>query len=402
MKRRPVGVPNPNRLALRLSIGVAACFIAASPEASAQGVRQPSVQDLQRQIEQRDAIINDLMRRVDALERQSTRQPGAPPPAAVQAAPAPGAAGQQAAQREAAGQRPPVTPVSPGRAGPAGTAVEEETIARALERSLVEQGGQLLPPFVYEVVPQVVYTHQAQNNFTITGSGAFGPIRNRRDILESDLILRAGLPFDTQVDFTLPFTNEWRDVTFGPQTQSRTDTGIGDISFGLSKQVLYEKSWIPDAIAAVRYQAATGSAHFNLGGQISGVGTGADSILGALTLIKRQDPLVFFGGPSYIHSFTAHDGSIDFSPGDVIGFRAGTILAASPDTSLRFAYDTGFVGKSSTNGIRNAGSDQVIGFFEIAASSILTERILLDFAFDIGVTRDAPDFRMILQLPIRF
>ena len=399
MKRRSVGVPNSNRLALRLSVGVAACLLAASPEAAAQGVRQPSVEDLQRQIEQRDAIINDLMRRVDALERQSTQQPGAPPPAAVQAAPAPGAAGQQPVQREAAGQRPPVTPVSPGKAG---TAAEEETIARALERSLVEQGGQLLPPFVYEVVPQVVYTHQAQNNFTITGSGAFGPIRNRRDILESDLILRAGLPFDAQVDFTLPFTNEWRDVTFGTQTQSRTDTGIGDISFGLSKQILYEKGWIPDAIAAVRYQAATGSAHFNLGGQISGVGTGADSILGALTLIKRQDPLVFFGGPSYIHSFTATDGSIKFSPGDAIDLRAGTILAASPDTSLRFAFDTSFVEKNSTNGVRNAGSDQVISFFEIAASSILTERILLDFAFDIGVTRDAPDFRMILQLPIRF
>jgi hypothetical protein len=386
-----------------LSIGVAACFLAACPEAVAQGARKPSVEDLQRQIEQRDAIINDLMRRVDALEHQNAQQqqPSPPPAAAVQPAPAPGAAGppQRQAQREAAGQRPQVTPVSPGKGG---VAAEEETLARALERSLVEQGGQLLPPFVYELVPQVIYSHQAQNGFTITNTGAFGPTRARRDILESDLIFRAGLPFDTQIDFTLPFTTEWRDATFFGRTQSRTDTGIGDVSVGLSKQVLYERGWVPDAIVNVRYQAATGSAHFNPGGQISGVGNGADSVLAGLTLIKRQDPLVFFGGPAYIHNFTATDGSIKFSPGDAIDFRAGTILAASPDTSLRFAFDTSFVEKNSTNGQANAGSDQVVGFFEIAASSILTERILLDFAFDIGVTRDAPDFRAILQLPIRF
>jgi hypothetical protein len=361
-------------------------------EAIAQGVGQPTTDELQRQLQQRDALINDLMRRVETLERQAA---GQPPPAAP--------AGRQAQPpaETAPGRRPVAPAARPAPSRPPGTASEEETLARALERTLVQQGGQLLPAFTYEVVPQMIYTHASQRTFGAAGV-LLGPLSSRRDILEGDVILRAGLPFDTQIDFTLPFVSDWRETTFAGSTTSRNDTGIGDISIGLSKQVLYERGWIPDAIASVRYFAATGSAGFSPAGQVSGTGTGADALQGALTLIKRQDPLVFFGGPLYTHTFSARSGDVRFSNGDAIGVRAGTILAASPDTSLRFVFDTSFVGKSSINDTRIAGSDQVISFVQIGASSILAERVLLDFGFDIGVTRDSPDFRAILSMPIRF
>jgi hypothetical protein len=49
-----------------------------------------------------------------------------------------------------------------------------------------------------------------------------------------------------------------------------------------------------------------------------------------------------------------------------------------------------------------AGSDTVASIFEIGASAVLSRSTLLDVAVDIGMTRDAPDFTLLLSLPIHF
>jgi hypothetical protein len=107
---------------------------------------------------------------------------------------------------------------------------------------------------------------------------------------------------------------------------------------------------------------------------------------------------VFVGGMSY--STTFEQGGVD--PGDVMGFSIGTVLAASPETSLRFFLSQSFVDELEVDGGEIGGSDLVVGTFEVGASSILTARVLLDVTAGIGLTDDSPDYFVGVSLPVQF
>jgi hypothetical protein len=89
-------------------------------------------------------------------------------------------------------------------------------------------------------------------------------------------------------------------------------------------------------------------------------------------------------------------------PGDAVGLKVGSILAASPDTSLRAAFDFTRSGRARVAGSSVAGTDATFGVLELGLATLLTASALLDVELGIGVTPDAPDFRIRLALPIRF
>jgi hypothetical protein len=361
---------------------------------------QPTAEELQRQLEQRDVVIEQLLRRVDALERRA----GTAPPGAV----APGQPG--AATRPSTGRAPsPSTTSTP--------AEEEATIARALERSLVQQGGLLLPPFSFEFVPEILYTLQTRDQLAIVAPGvipgggtAITQQRSRRDLLEFGATFRVGLPWESQAEIRVPYAIDWNETTFGGGVAktSRNTADFGDVEIGLSKQLLHERGWLPDLLGSVRWKTQTGRSDQAAAVQStgafsgSGAGTGFDAVQGALTAVKRQDPLVFVGTLSYTANLSDTIGGVDTDPGDAIGIRLGTILAASADTSLRFAIDTSFVERTAVAGRRVPGSDQVVSTLEVGIGSVLSPRIFLDVFAGIGLTTDSPDFRVGVSLPIRF
>jgi hypothetical protein len=88
--------------------------------------------------------------------------------------------------------------------------------------------------------------------------------------------------------------------------------------------------------------------------------------------------------------------------GDQYGFTLGTLLAASPETSLRFQFQTTFIDDIKVDGTTIDDSDQAQGVLIIGASSILGRGVLLDVAGGIGLTDDAPDYIVTFSLPIRF
>jgi hypothetical protein len=360
------------------------------------GTLPVAAQSVEEQLRQRDAIINDLMRRVQLLERQSSTQPQ-----------------QREQQQQAPAPSPPPVvaqpqqtyPVVPRGPEPKPGAEPEENVARALERSLVEQGGLLLAPGSFDIVPDFSYAHTGVTSLGIIGT-SIASSRSRIDTITGGATFRAGLPWASQFNLSVPFVTSTTDISvggLGGRTVSRTDSGIGDITFGLSKQFAYEKGWIPDVIGQVQYKSTTGSAAFTpTDGRIGGTGSGFDAVTGGVTLTKRQDPLVLLGSASYTHNFGTNHAGVNFSPGDAVDLRVGTLLAASPDTSLRFLFDVNFGQRLSIANTPVAGSDTVASIFEIGASAVLSRSTLLDFAVDIGMTRDAPDFTVLLSLPIHF
>ncbi len=125
------------------TVAIAALLLGARGAALAQ-----SVEELKRAIAERDAVILELKQRLEVLERGPAPRGG----------PAPGV--------------------------PAPTAEDDEELGRALERTLVQQGGLLLRPSTYELQPEASYANWDRSR---------GPMRY---VAGTSLSLRAGLPWE--------------------------------------------------------------------------------------------------------------------------------------------------------------------------------------------------------------
>jgi len=412
-------------------------------DARAPAVTSEAVAELRDELAARDELIANLLQRVEQLERRIVlnasqldqtvggagpvpllRHPHAetaPPPAAGAAAtaaavtapvqlaqaqplvrPEEEAVPPAATSEEAA---PPAT--TEGEAAPTQAPgqfeIDEEAIDRALERTLVQEGVLLLPLGQAEIEPSFTYTRRefdVPTFVTVNGDTFVGEQKLRRNEFVTSAALRVGLPWDSQIEVGIPYNYVDQDVTTtvggAPQTSnSESGHGFGDVSVGLAKTLLQEGAgWWPDLIGRVTYDADTGKTQDNgvfLGG-------GFNEVSGSLSAVKRQDPLAFVGSVSYAKTFE-HD---DIEPGDDVGFSLGTVLAASPETSLSFFFNQNFADDAKVDGDRINGSDQVIGTLSLGAATILGRNVLLSVTGEIGLTDDAPDYAIGASLPIRF
>ena len=98
-------------------------------------------------------------------------------------------------------------------------------IARALENTLVDRGGQLLPPYVFQLVPDFSFGYQSEDQLAFLNNGSIVRQQSHRDLLEWGFGFRIGLPWETQVGFRVPFDLNYGTATFGGteyiQQQSR-------------------------------------------------------------------------------------------------------------------------------------------------------------------------------------
>lgn len=131
-------------------------------------------------------------------------------------------------------------------------------------------------------------------------------------------------------------------------------------------------------------------------------GSGFHQLQAGLTVVTREDPLVFFVAPSYSWVFEREKNGTNVDPGDTIGLKVGTLLAASPETSLRASFELTWSARTRIAGADVPGSDATVGILEVGLAKTLTRRTLLDVQLGIGFTPDAPDFRLRLAVPIRF
>ncbi|RJG03520.1 hypothetical protein D3878_19555 [Noviherbaspirillum sedimenti] len=264
---------------------------------------------------------------------------------------------------------------------------EEEESNRALERALVREGGLLLSPGTREVEANFAYSYREGDSSQFRRH-SFGPA----------LVFRAGLPWRSQIEASLPYVFERRR----DGTVSTDSDGIGDFTIGLSHQLLNERASAPALIGAIQYMASTGKNTIFESTRPVAHGTGFDSIQGSLAALKRFDPLVIFGNYSFTHTFSENKGGMKVDLGNSHGLRFGTALATGPDTSLRAALSMTFFEKTRFGGVPIPGTDDALGILELGGSAVLNGSMALDILLGIGLTSNAPDFRVTAALPIRF
>jgi hypothetical protein len=289
-----------------------------------------SVEDLQRQLEERDARIRALSERVQALEKKD--------------------------------------------GGP-----EDEELARALERLLVQQGATLLPRRAYELEPSLTYAHWDRSR---------GPLRHDA---AAGLALRAGLAWESQFQVRVSYAHVASDAG--------SVTDFGDTDFSFAKQLVREDKSRPALFGVLGWISPTGRDAF--GGGVP-TGGGFNVPYAALNAVKKHDPLVFYGGVSYAVPRPRTLEGERVVPGNSFGLRLGTALAASPDASVNVGLNLAVIDETRRNGQPVAGSDTVIGTLQVGSGVVLSRAVLLNVSGDFRVAGSAPNFRLTVSVPIRF
>lgn len=427
----------PRRTVLYTTI---ACAITLSTGAAADAQDEPAsekatIEKLKNAVEQRDAVIRDLLHRVEKLERsERDRRVAAGKPAnsavargaskptilsldkpeelerVVGGAIDPGDISGRSDHPAIAQASPPTTPTpnAPPAAGspPAGPGqfeVSPEAAEHALERALVQTGALLLPPWTAEIVPNLTYQYREVSRPGAIALSTSGNVLvtegvARTSTFQAATLGRVGLPWDSQIEVGIPpyayknLTATTRVTGAALSSSSIDGSGFGDPSVNLIKQVLKEGEWLPSLLL-------NGSWNANFGQTVHGIplGQGFHQFQVGVTAVKRQDPLVFTAGLAYQRSLENNN----ITPGDQVIPNAAVNLAVSPETSLRFSQQVAFASKAKLNGQYIPGSQQVSGVFVFDLLSILAPGLVVDFTAAVGETPDAPNLTLRLGFPIR-
>lgn len=421
MFRRPFAVGTILLLAASLSAQTqsATSTPPANPAAQAQRstqVRsaQPDIVDIkiQQALRERDAIIRNLLERVQELESRlnavnNTGLTGhGPVPSAVAVQPAP------------------MTSLASTVVNNATYDETERHASAALDRALLVRGGLLLPPGMLEVDDAASYFSLSSDHVTVNGFALFpvlvvGDItseRLRRDILINSVTARQGVTKRLQLDAVVPYgyvLNRTVDATQKETTQSQF--GLGDIGGGASYQFVDEHGSVPDFLASLHYKSNTGTNSYDLESAETSLGTGFNGLTAALTTAKTNDPLVFFGSLSYTRNFPAHhtvpisnpsnpDETSEVAyirPGDAFGFQLGSVLSLNPETSMTVGWSQQFTREAKLNGQPLPASYMVEGSLRIGTSYMFAPGRLLDVSMGVGLTPDTPNLQFSVSLPFR-
>jgi hypothetical protein len=276
--------------------------------------------------------------------------------------------------------------------------IDEEAAQRALERTLTQSGALLLPSGAFELTPSLTYRRNEQSGAIVAATPSGTALANRQirtNEFTGFLDLRAGLPYNMQLELGLPYTRvSTTQVTDLGTSTSGSGNGMGDFTLGLARTLIRERGWQPDLLGRVSYNFGNGEQQDG-GVQLGG---GFRQIQGELVALKRQDPLAFVGSIFYNKSFEKNS----IMPGDAIGFSVGALLAASPATSLQLRFSQLYRKKTELNGIRVLGSEQTFGTLNLGASSVLSRDMTLITQVGIGLGNDAPKYSFTVSLPILF
>jgi len=361
-----------------------ALTLALSAMTAAATTGDDRVAELEQSLHARDQVISELLDRVQALEAR----------VGIDRVPVAGQATEQPALA-AAGD------VEPGRdAAPGRVVVDEDAIARALERSLTLQGALLLPSGVLDIEPLFAYGRQELTSpalVPLEGETYAGDRERNVDDLTLGLSLRLGLPWDSQLEVLLPY--RWRTVQtvtrlgLAPiDASSQSASGWGDLRVGLAKTLLREGRWRPDLVGRLSWDSDTGET-------VDGIplGDGFHQLQGSLTAIKRQDPIAFVTGLSYDYAFAGNQ----LRPGATLSGSFGGFIALSPETSLQLSIAGGHQWRTRFAGNPIDGTDRSFASLILGGSTLVARGTLINASAVIGLTNDTDDFRLVFSMPVR-
>lgn len=383
---------------------------------------------LKRSVSEQEASLND-MRRTVANEMLAVQR-GGQAAAGSAGAPAAGTA-QPAADTSAQGQ----APATVGQAQDSSAALN---VARSLELP-----GVLTPRGKFVVEPSFNYSNSASLRVSLVGYTIIPAIHIgvidvrdvRRNTYTASLRASYGVTNRFEIEGRIPYLYRSDDAIgreFGTGTATdlafnSTGSGIGDVEVTARYQLNDGGADMPYFVGSMRFKTRTGRDPYDgtfdttlpgFRGELVQdklpTGSGFFGLQGGLTVLYPADPVVLFGGVSYLHSFPRdnvtirlQDGTVTdigrVAPGGIIGFNMGIGLGLNEKMSLSLGYDHNSVGAAKTNGEKAPDAVRFqLGTMLVGLSYRRTPTSNINFTLGVGVTRDSPDVTLSLRYPMTF
>jgi len=312
---------------------------------------------------------------------------------------------------------------------PVGVAPPEPEIAVEVQ-AIPQEQGVLTPAGRLVLETAVEYTRSSTNRLVFRGFelipgiqiGLIEATDADRDTVVATGSFRYGLSPRLEIDGRVPYVyrNDRIEVV-----QQRDDSivrsihldehGIGDIELGLRYQLNQVRPLRPTWVASLRAKSDTGVGPFDVDydefGVARGLATGSGfwAVQPGLSLLLPSDPVVLYGGASYIYQIPrdvnrtiggAFVGNVD--PGDAITGNVGFGFALNPRFSYSLGYRHHYIFPTRTEiGTTVQKSNPLqIGSLLLGMSYRVTASQVVNLGFEFGVTEDAPDVSISLRLPI--
>ena len=365
-----------------------------------------------------------------------------PPPASAAVAPVASASqGVQVAQAGAPAQQADGTQ-APQRVGQA-----PESDSRPPEvAQIFDQPGVLTPKNKLVLEPALQYGYSANDRVALVGYtiipailiGLIDVRQVKTTTAVATLTGRYGVSRRMEVEAKVPYVYIHSDTVsreiFTGSAQDRVfnarGSGIGDVEVTGRYQLNRGGPDKPFYIAWLRYKSRTGQDLFDVTtdcvtrcvANTTGTGlpldlptgSGFNAVQPGLTWLYPSDPVVFFGSFSYLHNFKRSNVSRrvlggqteflgDIKAGDIIGFNLGMGLALNEKAAISIGYDQSIVGKTKQDGREVAGAVRTtLGTLLLGGTYRFSDRMSLNVALGVGVTRDTPDLTLTARVPINF
>ena len=343
-----------------------------------------------------------LKREVETLKSQMQRLLEAAP-ATPESKPA---AAETKEEKKPATSAPPPSKESGGRSGQEEFEAEQgnrrkeaEEAKRELDQFLRAQ-KLLFKPGEVQLELGVSYAKEAETSHV----NPLGPVFTFRSA-RANLLIRYGLAEDLEFDFAVPWVYSERELdirpitltaqgtTIFPSFSRETDVGLGDISWALRYAALHEAGAIPEVTLNVNAKSDTGDEHRALGTGDWNVGIG-------VSLVKTVDPVVFFGSLGYTWTLgTLELAGEDFDPGDQILYSTGMGFSLNDRVSFSMAMAGAAIRRNKLNGRKISGSGLDINSLQFATTVQLAKRAYLEPFVGFGLTKEATDFSVGINVP---
>lgn len=280
---------------------------------------------------------------------------------------------------------------------------EAEEARRALEFFLREQRvifrqGEL------ELELDTFYSMDTREELrSVDGSIAVPAEITNRSVFPT-LIVRYGLLNNLELDVEIPFFGYAEEETDFRVERIQTtegiieierirtidDQGLGDITGRLRYQIWREQGASPDVILDLNGKSRTGDEPL--------LGTGHWNVGGGITLVKTLDPVVFFGRLGYTYTLERKGRN----PGDEISYSIGMGFSLNDRVSFNMQAIGAYVGRTKRDGEELPGSSLEILSLQFSVTVLVTRRLFVEPVVNFGLTDDAVDVVVGINVPFQF
>lgn len=293
----------------------------------------------------------------------------------------------------------------------------------------VRKGGILLKQGKSNVSVQEEYAHYSSNNIYIQGFsilpvlvvGEISVQGIKHDIFTTTLSTKYGILDNLEVQINVPYLygiEKHSNASANPPwEQTKSGSGLGDISATLYYQPVTENASRPAIMFGLTGKSRTGRSVFDVIYNDKDIpnkmvtGSGFYGLRGSVSMIKTSDPVVIFGTVGYMHNFSRHNVNINsggtsqsanITPGDTISFNVGTSYALNYKMSINVMYRQGYTMSTKKNGKTVVNSSVDSAVLQFGTNWAYSKNKFLSFNVGSGLTPNSPDMTLNLMFAYTF